>query len=638
MSLLRTFWQLPIAVYEPHRENVLRCPDRVLRRLLEDAAVGIRGGWREDFIMDRVRKRYLREELRDLNDKVHTYCEDLEGRVSEAEALLNQQCEVVEVLPPSQGSHGGTLPEHALYSRHDAITGPDGGVIATPYARGGCGVSSTWLAQCADRPPFGPTPAQAAQAALVGAPGGATYFGITQNDPFIRFHTDFRGELVSTMFENASTWTFSFGIWYYRLKRGLYTQPRWKRVYHLAQMENFSISQELLLGVVNALESVTVYPAYDCVLSDLEAAMCLLAAYGHALWDGRDPPDSVAGVMAELPQLLPRLADDVSREIAAWEGPVTGNYYAYRDPPEMRYYMPLSGGRHYHPGTFDRHVLVRLFHKRAVLQHLPGYEAQTAAVVQERLSGQVRDDVLSLWTRRLLAAKMGREVPVFVHEQQYLRSGLTCITGLLLLWKIANSDSVFAPRSGKFTLSDLLGQDAGGLPGGRAGGEEEGYGGRRGRVRNFEFLVQYYLTPWYARDQTLTFSQLFPGLALMAVTESVRSGWDPSRRDDHQREEDAVGLGLGGNGGGALLMQLSRVNPVAEYMFAQSSKQYGDLRRLEVHDALLFHYEHGLGRLSSVALPRHRVSILGSSLFNVNDIYELLYFLVLGFLPSVAVV
>lgn len=140
--------------------------------------------------------------------------------------------------------------------------------------------------------------------------------------------------------------------------------------------------------------------------------------------------------------------------------------------------------------------------------------------------------------------------------------------------------------------------------------------------------MQYYIGPWYARDPAVTLSQLFPGLALLAVTESVRSGWDPSRR------EDSAG---GGDGGGAVLMQLSKSNPVADYMFAQSSKQYGDLRRLEVHDALLFHYEHGLGRLLSVTLPRHRVSTLGSSLFNVNDIYELLYFLVLGFLPSVAV-
>ncbi|AKI20666.1 DNA packaging tegument protein UL25 [Human betaherpesvirus 5] len=635
MSLLHTFWRLPVAVFfEPHEENVLRCPECVLRRLLEDAAVATRGGdWREDVLMDRVRKRYLRQELRDLGHRVQTYCEDLEGRVSEAEALLNQQCELDEgpsprtllqppcrprLSSPGTGVAGASAVPHGLYSRHDAITGPAAAPSDAVAASAAAGASSTWLAQCAERPLPGNVP---------------SYFGITQNDPFIRFHTDFRGEVVNTMFENASTWTFSFGIWYYRLKRGLYTQPRWKRVYHLVQMDNFSISQELLLGVVNALENVTVYPTYDCVLSDLEAAACLLAAYGHALWEGRDPPDSVMAVLGELPQLLPRLADDVSREIAAWEGPVAAgnNYYAYRDSPDLRYYMPLSGGRHYHPGTFDRHVLVRLFHKRGVLQHLPGYGTITEELVQERLSGQVRDDVLSLWSRRLLVGKLGRDVPVFVHEQQYLRSGLTCLAGLLLLWKVTNADSVFAPRTGKFTLADLLGSDAvagGGLPGGRAGGEEEGYGGRHGRVRNFEFLVQYYIGPWYARDPAVTLSQLFPGLALLAVTESVRSGWDPSRR------EDSAG---GGDGGGAVLMQLSKSNPVADYMFAQSSKQYGDLRRLEVHDALLFHYEHGLGRLLSVTLPRHRVSTLGSSLFNVNDIYELLYFLVLGFLPSVAV-
>ncbi len=591
MSLLQPYFRLPIVVaFEPHADNILKCPPHVLQRLVDDSFAGLN---KEEVVANRVRKRYLREELSALNEKVQTYCEDLETRVSEAEALLKQQCEVEP--PPCQEPPG-----QAGRESYSAGNGSE----AAPQVTRDRGQTATWVAQCSDQGK------------------DVVFFGITKNDPFIRFHTDFRGELVNTMFENASTWTFTFGVWYYRLKRSLYTQPRWKKTFRLAQMENFSISQELLIGAVNALENVTVYPAYDCVVSDLEAAMCLLAAYGQNHWDGRDLPSSIQAVLTELPHLLHKLSDEVSREIATWEGAPTVNYYAYRDPADLKYYMPLSSGRHYSPGTFDQNVLVRVLHRRQVIQHLPGYEAQTATMVQERLSGQMSDDSLTLWCRRLLASKVGRDVPIFVHEQQYLRSGITCVATLLLIWKVVNSESVFAPRSGKFTLADILGHDA--FP--RSSQDDGGYG-YGNRVRNFEFLLEHYIIPWYTRDSTVTISQLFPGMALLAITESVRSGWDPSRRGDSQA----------GDSGGTVLMQISKVNPVADFMFAQSSKQYGDLKRLELHDALLFHYEHGLGRLLSVALPRLRVFALGTALFNVNDIYECIYFLVLGFLPVVAV-
>ncbi|AAZ80608.1 Rh106 [macacine betaherpesvirus 3] len=594
MSLLQPYYRLPIVLFEPHAENILRCPPHVLQRLVDDSVAGLR---KEEVVANQVRKRYLREELSDLNQRIQTYCEDLESRVSEAEALLKQQCEVDP--PPCQDVAAAATVAKEIYSS-------GGGPEAPPQkvTRSDRGQAATWVAQCSDQEKE------------------VLFFGITKNDPFIRFHTDFRGELINTMFENASTWTFTFGVWYYRLKRSLYTQPRWKKAFRLVQMENFSISQELLVGAVNALENVTVYPIYDCVLSDLEAAMCLLAAYGQNHWDGRDLPTSIQGVLTELPHLLNKLSDEVGREITTWDGTATANYYAYQDPPDLKYYMPLSSGRHYSPGTFDRHVLVRVFHRRQVIQSLPGYGAQTAAVVQERMSGQVRDDGLSVWCRRLLAGKVGRDVPIFVHEQQYLRSGLTCISALLLIWKVVNSESVFAPRAGKFTLADILGNDA--LP--RTSSEDDSYSYGH-RVRNFEFLLEHYIVPWYTRDPTVTISQLFPGIMLLAITESVRSGWDPARRND----------GQAGDGSGTVLMQISKVNPVADFMFAQSSKQYGELKRLELHDALLFHCEHGLGRLLSVALPRHRVFALGSSLFNVNDIYECIYFSVLGFLPAVVV-
>ncbi|AEV80928.1 DNA packaging tegument protein UL25 [Saimiriine betaherpesvirus 4] len=606
MNRLETFYHLPVpkialgpvpvavpvsvvAAFEPHVDNVLWAPERVLRRLRDATGIELRQR-RDEAVIDRIKKRYLKEELRQFRDAVANQCLGLEGRLSEAEMLLRQQ---VTDLPVSSSPRSSPV-------RIEGEAAPSEGAV--DLGKGQKTGAVTWAAFCHDD-------------------RHALHVGITQNDPTICFHRDFRGELIGTMFENSSTWTFSFGVWYYRLKRSLYTQPRWKRVFRLMQMESFSISQELLVATVGALENVTVYPAYDCALSDLEAAACLLAAYGHQVWEGRDAPDSVIGVLQNLPYILNRLSEEIHREMANWKESVTTNFYSYQDSPDMRYYVPMSGGRRYASGTFGRHILVRIFTHRNVLQRLAGSEAQVSAVVQERISGQAVDEsTLTMWTRKLLSHRLGREVPIFLHEQQYLRSGLTCIETLLLLWKIVNSESVFVSRKRRFSLTDIIGSDLG-APKATV---DPGYTGSN--VRNFEYLVEQYIIPWYQWDPTVTASQLFPGVVLLAITESVRSGWDPLQREDVKTMD-----------GGAITVQATKINPIADFMFAQSSKQYSALKRLELHDTLLFHYENGVGKVLSVSLPRHRVFCLGSSLFNVNDIYECIYFFVLGFLPAVAV-
>ncbi|AEV80773.1 DNA packaging tegument protein UL25 [Aotine betaherpesvirus 1] len=620
MNLFETYYHLPVpkialgpvpvaapesivAAFEGHAENVLWAPERVLRRLSDATAIELRKR-RDEAIIDRIKKRYLRDELRQFRDEVANQCLGLEGRLSEAELLLRQQVVDVPSSPPAPSRPGSSSSSSAIAGGQLATSSADGvGVVDL----GSCqkkksGNAVTWAAFCHDE-------------------RHALHVAIAQNDPAICFHRDFRGELINTMFENSSTWNFSFGVWYYRLKRSLYTHPRWKRVYHLMQMESFSISQELLIATVGALENVTVYPAYDCALSDLEAAACLLAAYGHQVWEGRDAPDSVVGVLQNLPYILGKLSEDVNREVTNWKDPATTNFFAYRDSPDMRYYVPMSNGRRYATGTFSRHVLARILSQRNVIQRLMDQDAQASATAQERVLGQVTDEsTLTMWTRKLLSHRLGREVPIFLHEQQYLRSGLTCIETLLLLWKIVNAESVFSSRQRKFSLIDIIGNDLGAPK----ATSEAGYTGTN--IRNFEFLIEHYVIPWYRWDPMVTVSQLFPGIVLLAITESVRSGWDPTQRDEVKSTDN-----------GAITVQMTKVNPIADFMFAQTSKQYTTLKRLELHDTLLFHYENGLGKVLSVSLPRHRVFCLGSSLFNVNDIYECLYFFVLGFLPALAV-
>ncbi|AAK57122.1 T77 [Tupaiid betaherpesvirus 1] len=579
MKPLSTYYRVP--VYEGHAGNRLRVSGEQLKRLRDLGFLELRR-YRLRLRRDRLMRRYVGEELRDLEVVAVEGLRELRERVHDVERSLA----------------GGEVPVDGDGDPRDEAASP--------------------------RPPGGDSPRDGADR----SEEPAAAFGVAANDPEITFTRDFRGELIETMFGSAQMWTFSFGAWYYRVKRLLFAQPQWKRVYRIAQVEQLSLSKELLLGVVNAVEKITVYPTYDCVMSDVEAAACLLAAYESTLDDGRPEPQTVEEVLGRLPHLLRRLADDIAAEVARSPPERAGGYFPYRDRADLKFYVPVHAGRHYAAGTFDEHALVDLLFRRGVLVRLPGRHSPLTEM-NERLSGQAAGDRLFVWTRRLLRRRLPGDVPLLVHEQQYLRSGLTAIEAFLVLWKVVNAESVFASRKGTFRLADVLTDlalEEPPLP----PPEEAGYVGDR--VKNFEYLLEHYVVRWYGRDETVTVSQLFPGLALLLVAESVRSGWDPQRRQDVTAAAAAAHEAKN-----LVAVRPGRSDPVVEYMLTQSATRQSDLERLEAHDRLLFHYEHGLDRLLSVALPRHRVLALASSLFNVSDVYECLYFLVLGFLPTIAV-
>ncbi|AFX83392.1 E77 [Murid betaherpesvirus 8] len=579
MSLLKTFHDLPcIVAYEAHRENVLACPREVLARLRDEGALRLRQR-AEDLEHGARLRRRAGEDLDALEKDLRDECKRFRDRIGEAERLL---VESMSNFQDGSGEDGGVRSNVASEEQQDDGIRANKGTVCRDDG------SVVWIVAC---------------------------------DPPISFSEDFRGELVDTLFNVSQTWTFSFGSWYYRLKRWLYNQPRWRRVYRLTQIESLSVSQELLMGVLNATEQITVYPGHDAVLSDLEVAVCIMAAYQTALDPLSDMSASVEGVLRGCSRILRSMVDDLSAEVSVG----VENAFSYRDPSGMRFYTPMSQGRKYAAGTFDENAIVSVLFRKGALSHLPGSSKVVSKDVMDRLSGVAHDDFLTLWALRLFGKRLGTVVPVITAEQHYLRSGITALLCLILLWKVLNSESVFSGRQGKFSLKDVF-PDAFGEN--KCASEiEEGFCGAD--IKNFEFMIERYVLPWYSRNPSVTISQLWPGLILLAYSESHRSGWDISRK-----VSDATESGVSA----ALHVQISKANPLVEYMMLQSNAAPDkDVERLAAHDYALFHCENGIGRLLSVTLPKHRVLVLGTQLFNLQTVYDVIYFFVLGFLPVINV-
>ncbi|AGT99242.1 portal capping protein [Suid betaherpesvirus 2] len=442
--------------------------------------------------------------------------------------------------------------------------------------------------------------------------GSANKLGITQIDPHIEYVHDFRGEIIFTFFSDVHAWSYTMGPWYYKIKQYLFYESKWKRRLKIVNVESLSISQELLTALINAAEKVTYYPSYDVMISDLEAAACILISYYSVfacnvdLEDVRDAGD----VFPLLSAIFKFLADDIVMEQSVGDDSIN---FGFDDPEGIRFYTPINRGKHYHKGTFDNNILMRIFLRREVFGHLPRETTHLHSdLIGDRMFGAPVEDRLLYWTKRFWGPKMGHNIPNFVQDQHYLRSGITAIQSMFLLWKVLNSESVFGAKKGKFFLSMIFSNvDASTI-------SEVDFQSRD--IRNFEYLVENYVTPVYRSDSETTISKLFPGLVLLMVNESISTGWEPGGKQKNRRVN-------------ILHVRSSTQNPIVEYMFSQISSNYTDIMRLEVHDKCLFHFEHGLNELLLLSLPKNRMLSVSSSLFNVRDIYEFLYFLVLGFLP-----
>nr|APO39189.1 DNA packaging tegument protein UL25 [Human betaherpesvirus 6A] len=434
---------------------------------------------------------------------------------------------------------------------------------------------------------------------------------ITPLDPFIRFTDDFRGEMINTFFNNAHMWNFTFGSWFYKLKRVFYNEPGLRRAFKLTNVDSLTISKELLAVTVNALEQATVYPIFGSEMSDLEAALCILAAFYSTYENSQiDERTTLVDVITLLPVIFRLLGSEIT---ALKNVSPSGTYFGFNDPSCMKFFVPMRKGKHYAENTFGNHVLIKMLLGRGVMQKIPGEKISQNFDVEARLHGAIKNDVLVYWTYQLMRPKLGNNVPIFIHDQHYLRSGLVAIESLFLLWRILNSESLFNKRVGKFLLTSVFPQLE------NVDFAENNF--EAGNIQNFEYLMHHYVVPMYNLQNDISISTLFPGLVAVCVNESVRLGWE------HK---------CAGAPSDAVQVQ-SKENPFVEYIRAQMEQQ-ADVAILEKHDCILFHLENGLNITLSFTLPRQRLFAMASSLFNVNDTYDFIYFLVLGFLPIPAVI
>ncbi|ANC96536.1 DNA packaging tegument protein UL25 [macacine betaherpesvirus 9] len=552
MTQLNLFYQFPIQpIFEGHVKNILICKEEEIQKLQQTGAITLRKK-KEEIQKSKILKTQLKSELETLQLQVQTECQKFDSNLKNIEdaLLTNNQIQV---------SQSANVPSETVTSQHTV-------------------------------------------------PKQVT---ITQIDPAIHFTDNFRNEMIETFYNNSHMWNYTFGSWFYKMKRIFFNDQKIKRMLKLTYIDSLSISKELLSVVISAMEQITVYPMYDNHVSDFEAGLCLLAAYFSTY---NDCSLSEKSTLIDVVHNLSFIFRHLNTEIISQKNISDLNFYfGFKDPNNMKFFIPLCKGRHYAVNTFAEHILVKILITKNIIRILPGEKICTGGIlVESQLTGALSNDKLLYWTQILLRPKLGKDIPIFVHEQQYLRSGIVAIESLFLLWQVLNSESIFIKRTGKFYLTTLFPHVS------KNDFSENNFAS--GNIQNFEFLMRNYVIPTYILNTDITISGLFPGLIGIIVNESVRLGWNHQKKNTQEN----------------ILHSQTKENPFATYIRSQLEES-SELIILEKHDDILFHFEHGLNVTLSLALPRHRLFAMASSLFNVSDIYDFLYFIVLGFVPIAAV-
>nr|WEY31890.1 CVC2 [Suid alphaherpesvirus 1] len=372
-----------------------------------------------------------------------------------------------------------------------------------------------------------------------------------------------------------------FGTWYATLQATLVAER--PQVSRAIDSRDGRMSRTFMGVTTTALQACGRLYVGNRHYSALEsAALCL-----HLVHRARQGPGAAGAAaplgIADLLERVPEYLDALSQALAEG-GRISYRYNYARVPREQLH------GRY----ALEGHsVLAALARLRVV----PG-----ANVGANEVDGAGFVDEVN----RAAAAFLGRGQNLFLGEDApLLRATVNTITGLLLLRRLLHNGNVYGDRlRNNFQLGALVPNAP--PPRGASGDAPASRSGDG----NLRFLLAHYVVVAYRADERTELTQLFPGLAALALdAHSIRA-----RVQRHQ---------------------LNLVRLVALELQNRQRVAAPVNEVIAAHDAVAVQYEEGLGLLLQQPHLRNAADKrLGQ--FGVSSDYDLLYFLCLGYIPQFA--
>ncbi|AIU39270.1 DNA packaging tegument protein UL25 [Testudinid alphaherpesvirus 3] len=422
---------------------------------------------------------------------------------------------------------------------------------------------------------------------------------VVKNDMPFTFEKTLSLDLIQTVY-GADT-TPKFGHWYRRLQSSvLTTSPRLTR--SLNTQDNLRMSKKFMQTVLEVIGSITQLYVGKFKHTGLEVGLLCLYMY-HEKLTGKTTRTNIHEIIRHANTYLTEFENEletnsrISYEFGAVSSDDGGT--AFSSP---------SGGR-YKRGVLSNHSVYTLLVAKGIIpvsKHELGTREIQPDPEYERLSDSLASAADVIFPNRS---------PLRVSKDEtIIRAAIDSICYLLLLRRLSYNTNVYDNRNKMLILSNFVSSvDDDQLTRGTSEIDAKAI---NSQYNNFNFLLEEYVLPVYKSNPGVEIANLFPGLVLLCLTVSKNTN-----------RKQAIPTGL------EYQELLTFLVPVLE------NKQRAPVDVVIGHEALMLECEIGLGKC--LGRPRLRNSLFsGKTLgqFDVKTDYDLLYFVCLGFIPTVTII
>lgn len=416
---------------------------------------------------------------------------------------------------------------------------------------------------------------------------------VSPSDPSFAVRDDFRLEFLADMYLQPNHWLPSYGPWYAEFtERAMHARVFPSELRGKANFHN-STSHKLMQALTTTVTGATDDFYTDSRnLSDMNAGLCLLGAY-YALRSSTALPLTRDRLFDNLDDKVKSLTEDLRRS------DLTGDFFFNpASAQQAASTAPLQKESRYAGDFFGNHRIFQLFKGMGLFPEAGPQPVQGAA------------SAIDL-TYSVTSAVFGPEIPPFMSYQWNLRVGLVALEFLVLVYVSLDTAQVSpaTPRR-RLNLRALLGN--------KLSSQDTRTQApvflKRGQL--FSFIARNYIAACLKHRPNGSASWLFPGIVLVALESEAPLA------DTARPTVDLTGSTY------TLLLQT-----ITQRMLIKDATGL-----VEARTKLRLQVEDGLARALGKTSPATYVETLTRRFFGAEDNYDMLYFIILGFLPVAAAV
>lgn len=411
---------------------------------------------------------------------------------------------------------------------------------------------------------------------------------ISPTDPGFNVKADVRIEFLEDLYLQPLQWLPSYGPWYTALtERAMQRRTFPSPLKGKANFHN-STSQKLMKAILHVVTTAT-QDYYNDIrhLTDWNAALCLLNGY-FCVRTSSVLPTTYSELIEHLEAKMFLLVTDL-KQLS-----LTSSFsFIYGSSEETKSIAPLRKEARFSDAFFSAHKLFNLFQSVGLF---PSAKDRAPFF-------QNQQDAVYVITNHIF----GPDIPPFLAYQWNLRVGLIGLEILIIVYLCIDLVQIpLRDPNRRFDLKALLGNKAQSLPTVKPLSLF-----KKGQV--FSFLVNNYVAPCLKHRPDASLSWLFPGVVLLAL-----EAGQPVESLHLTPMVDLTGAQF------SLILDL-----ITEQFLHQNASKL-----LELKTKMRLQLEEGLNNILTKVSPLNfATNILGTH-FGVGDSYDMLYFLVLGYIPT----